>query len=104
MEAAAGETTTEFRFDRPSSASVHLRRIRLLAVALNPRMTLDGSTSLTVKCSSRLSRQHETPICRDFWDRKADARIRTADPFITSDQVSVERSLQIGFYRRSPPA
>ena len=45
--------------------------------------------SLTVKCSPRLTRQHEVPICRDFLDRKADARTRTADPFITRvDQVS----------------
>ena len=34
-------------------------------------------------------------------NRKADARVRTADPFITSDQVDVERSLQIGLYRGS---
>jgi hypothetical protein len=25
------------------------------------------------------------PRCRDFFDRRADARIRTADPFITSE-------------------
>ena len=36
-------------------------------------------------CSQRLPRQHEFPLCRDFLDVKADARIRTADPFITSE-------------------
>ena len=38
-----------------------------------------------VLCSPRLPRQQETPIRRDFLDLKADARTRTADPFITSE-------------------
>jgi hypothetical protein len=34
-------------------------------------------------------------VIQGFVDGRADARIRTADPFITSDQVDVEGSLQI---------
>ncbi len=36
-------------------------------------------------CSLRLARQHEFLLCRAFLDVRADARIRTADPFITSE-------------------
>src|SRR5687767_14732190 len=54
-------------------------------------MTHGDSTSFMVKCSSRLPRQHEFSLCRDFLDAKADARIRTADPFITSDEGAAEK-------------
>jgi hypothetical protein len=41
------------------------------------------------------------PSCRDFLDLKADARIRTADPFITSDDGDIGKALQIGPHRLS---
>jgi hypothetical protein len=45
---------------------------------------------------------NENPDMQGLPDLEADARIRTADPFITSDQADVEGSLQIGFHRGSP--
>jgi hypothetical protein len=49
----------------------------------------------------RLERQHDVALCRDFLEEEADARIRTADPFITSDDVYAGTSLQIGVSFRS---
>ena len=45
----------------------------------------------------RLPRQHQIPLCRTSSTEKADARIRTADPFITSVETYAENSLQIAF-------
>ena len=41
--------------------------------------------SFTVKCTPRRPRQQEILLCREFLERQADARTRTADPFITSE-------------------